>query len=955
MVGYAFLKSASKHVMAGRSDLYIAMARTAAQSGLTHAVEQILADYNQASLDVATGSGVQTVTDPPTFLDGPYRAPFTSLSKPNVLNYTQQDALDWDDVQSESPLVQAYATPIDQYYVRWHEYMASYKCPSGMAIYDGRGRYIEANRYNSQRQDPGAANPVPVAPLPFTDLTSANVADHENGLYLDDTLCRLTSGSAQQRRQAARYRLRYAVGIEDLNGHLLINPRASMNVDWTDPVNDYRVIPNWLDYSGYVLENMAMPISYWSNKNPQYSRTASLRIAHIFRGRGNATNVDRTVADGKPAVFPQMFRSTEKDMPFWLTGSANRRWWGWFTYDKTSYTTGGTLFGFDNSADPTFPAITPSAAGGQVLTPVGQPWSWPYAHAKMGPQYSWWDLLFSLRGTRYPSSTYQLGKDDPDRDGAYTDLLEPRINQAMSWSLFGRPLEHSSAAPNTWKWYQGRVNTPWQVNLLTATPQTISQMLSAYLPPYLKRLHWVKKEYYRRIGTVNGLDTYDTVPYQTSTIDITQQLPGLDILNGQACSGLSEFPVPDGGGAVSPNYYLPDTRTLTQCYPGELLRGDRGNGGLDPGEDANGNGVLDPGEDAALSDRLDDVGRYIDVDTGYGGAPTPGRCSTTLNPLLFTSGSDYSWTEDDPISAPPGNRTLVVQRLDPDKWTYKYSYFLDMVTAMTFAAAYARATWVQYPNEAFDPRTGFADPSLRDPLKCRTIEDIDRLFLREMGESMDNPGLPCADNPLVFSLQGNKAIWQVYSRPVSNTIKSLVTKDLIKTSGVSSAERAKVMERMLNDFRMSFLGSSPKYGDFRPLDFDGDTEVQCSCYDQNVLERTAAEQLYRTDRWKRADASGRGPAPTPYSAFPAATGSNPWFSFTGCFYIGKSRFYRVFVRGSIYDNLYRKPLAQETLESVLTVDPEGMQFGGGGSAEQRLLYFRWLESQDNATLPLHNR
>jgi len=136
------------------------------------------------------------------------------------------------------------------------------------------------------------------------------------------------------------------------------------------------------------------------------------------------------------------------------------------------------------------------------------------------------------------------------------------------------------------------------------------------------------------------------------------------------------------------------------------------------------------------------------------------------------------------------------------------------------------------------------------------------------------------------------------------------------------------MELMLNDFRMSFLGSSPGYSDnpvdatkeFRPLDFDGDGKAYCSCY-------------------STLDADG-----LPY----AQSGTKPtnYFTITGTFFMGKSHFYRVFSRGEIWDNLINIKVNDATLDSVLTVDPEG-----DNPTQTQFLYQRWFYNRFIGTLP----
>ena len=153
IVGYAFLRAATRQEMSGRTEMMIALARDAAQSGLTHATEQILTDYTAGSLAIADASGAITVTPPPTFLDGPYRAPFVSFTKPNILADTQTgNPIEDDDVQEENHLLMPLIRKTGGYdgFTGWHSDL-------GCNIYDGRGRYIEVNYYNVARPSPAAA------------------------------------------------------------------------------------------------------------------------------------------------------------------------------------------------------------------------------------------------------------------------------------------------------------------------------------------------------------------------------------------------------------------------------------------------------------------------------------------------------------------------------------------------------------------------------------------------------------------------------------------------------------------------------------------------------------------------------------------------------------------------------------------------------------------------------
>ncbi len=1040
MVAFAFLRSASRYAMSGRSELATALAREAAQSGLTHATEQILADYNCASLDIGSANGKATITSPPTFLDGPFRAPFVSLSHPNKLLSTENYTTELhDDVPEENHMLCPHMAPGDATYNWWHDSQSGYENTShfegGCLIYDARGRYYEANYYdfNTSRSAPTAANPSPITTIRFTDPAAPVPTGISRGLFLDDSFRRLTTGTPSDQRTDARYRLRYAIGVEDLGGHLLINPRARMNADWTDPDNDYRGTPNlpaWIEQSAYAMDNMIGSwIGYKNGNTYACLRAVPMGMAHIVRGRGTTTNADRKAPDnasdprqGLPATFPMMFRGQG-------VKSQYNRWHGYHVSESPgSYKPpigglGGRLYNWDNSADTRFASVTAKAAGGEVITPIAYlyegwsssplPWTFTYSHSLMGPMTGFYQTNFALQGARLPDGNNIKGDMDIaewDQAGgnyftneSWADGFRSQLNTI--YSPFGRSLAatlawcpSTSYRANDWcesggriyrcaktgvssagsppsgtgsaitdgtarwdyldtqkRWYHGRVSTPYHVNLLTAPPQVISQMLLAYIPPELKTLLYSRLDKYKRIridsftdawGKPYTKDAFDSSPYESTAISKNVVKPALDILTDLVGSGFSEFPAPastdPGGATVKPDYFQnpPDSRPIANRYPGPLCRGDSAN----------------PDEGS------DNLGKDIDVDSGYEGqGMTIARCTTTQNPLLFFGGGDMVSVYD--LKTPPGinDRIMEVTRIDPDKYVHKYSYFWDLTYAMTSTLSYARATWVQYPTTVFDPNPasanfGFVPADLRDPAACQTIEQIDALFLRQLGENFATPGTTCPQRPIVSNRTNyNSPIrFSLAGAPVSNTIRSLVTGDLLgTTSGVSSVERGKVMERMLNDYRMSFLGSSPDYADFRPLDFDGDTHVQCSCYAPNDLA-TPEEAKYHTDRWTPVEADGRGPAPTPYTKpVPAYTGTSPWFTVSGCFYIGKSHFYRIFVRGEVYDNLLRKPIATQNLESVLAVDPEAPAAPAPGrvSAEQRLLFQRWHHNPNTSELP----
>lgn len=135
--------------------------------------------------------------------------------------------------------------------------------------------------------------------------------------------------------------------------------------------------------------------------------------------------------------------------------------------------------------------------------------------------------------------------------------------------------------------------------------------------------------------------------------------------------------------------------------------------------------------------------------------------------------------------------------------------------------------------------------------------------------------------------------------------------------------RAKLMERVLNDWRMSFLGSAKSYVDtFRPKDFDGDGKVFCSGY----LEATAPDADTGLTCWQYVDPATVGDGPG-NGALPGDPGSDPTmrlyvFSVTGCLSFSRSHQYKILVRGELYDNVIGRAVAEKYLESALLVDPD---------------------------------
>ena len=1044
MVGYAFLRSIGRAEMSGKSEMLIALAREAALCGTAHAEQQAMLDHYAAALPVAGNAGTQTVAVAPTFLDGPYRAPFVSLYRPNDAAPSYDFAVPYNPQSSDdagalfAPFFYRTANA-GEFNVSWHDTV-------GAETLNGRGRYLEPGYLNLTRPDPDLPAPQPVVPVRFTDFGAAT-PELDDGLFLDEHLRRITTGTAADQRKQARYRLRYTLGVIDLDGHLLSNPVADLDWDWRNQDNGYRKPPQWLDASAQAWTNM---VALW----PGSVATTAHRMSHVFRGRGVISNSDRKwLADdqdalyGMPATFPWMFRATAvRKAYYWGHHTANGEagpYWKGLNHPilPTSPLHGGRLYEYAGWG--AAPSIRPSRDGGQILTPIhllSGSWPWlsgpkPYIHAYVGPQQSWFNQYFAL-STFMPANNALNGGGVPNADGPDGTGLAALTNYLLIPTPFGRRLESVPGNGPLTHWYQGRVDTPWHVNLLTAPPQVVSSMILAYLPPELKTLYWNREDWYIKIGEEVRTGS-DGKPYivelfsptvtSSKAVSVTETKPGLDLLNDQLGNGFREFPAPsspapttlveaaseikpDYGAVVAPwatatayrvghavhnggNVYRCigagtsaggpagtgtsindggatwsyvcttsisslDTRWVQDRYPGPLVRGDSNLAVADPN----------------LAQGSDNLGQYIDAD-----ARGPGWCTHTGQPLLYQGGSDKYLGV---IESPPPTRYSVWQRIDTSKVFYKHSYFWDMAYALSQAISIARAGWVQYPSPVFNPAAGFNPATLRDPLAYDSIEEIDALFLRQLGESFATPGSFPA-NPIVLSkdYKTEKTFGTVYyavsPTPATHNIKSLLTADLLKTaSGATSADRAKVMERMLNDFRLSFLGASPKYSDsFRPLDFDGDGKAMCSAYKIHPSATPEEISFKRTARWTAAP-GGQGAPLTPFDASdplyaaagpqandprygPRATPrfepdeATPWFCATGCFFIGKSHYFRFICRGEVFDNYLMKPVATQTLEKVVAMNPTPTE--GPQRNPIQTLFQRWHYNIMTTDLPRQAR
>jgi hypothetical protein len=964
------------------------LARAAARAGLDHAVEQILTDYNQTTMDVRTYSA--NAATPPsvsvpafTFLDGAYRAPFVSINYPNTTttwldsNISSSD----DDVRFEDYTLR----PMGWWW---------YETPNwwGQQMYDGRGRYYEPGYYNLAPLSAGST--VPVDATPFTS-PSAAVPQRAQAMFYDEQFRRIASvGDLQADRQNARYRLRYAVGVEDLSGHLLINPIPDMQM-LCGPglVTDYRTPAAnhpWMTTAINAVAGIAAV-----NNGGQFGA----QLEHIFQGRGYYNNADMdhtpsginvpTSKDHWPKTFPLMYRDHPEFNP--TTGSYDGvGCWNSFIDGQDSGGLTNNLYFYGGGSQGPFG----KKDGGEVLPPGGQNGTntnfWPYPdgsgllmHCLMGPVMSFENVAYAAHG----ESGYLMGNPEFDK---------------FAVTPFGRRLTttgYNPAGPNLW--YQGRVDTPLYFNLMTTPPSLIGGMLYAYIQPWVKVYQYTSVSWYELTGygPTTGWPTFSYLG--SNPIDPTLSANqgaayGRDLMvSSTAPNCFVQWAPPiraDGnppgannppnasGQVISPDYYATDIRPPLTIYPGPFMNGNAsisGQAGDDLGLNMDEQNILGfftngsycYGYDVYIPTYFLSYSAGTPSETyGYfqnqGGDPLANAVAWTTLPVpSMPNPNPPPATIPDPDSVPPpgwGTTTsdFVQKNPAPNQILHFYSYYFDLVGAMATAIAVFRTEYVQYGNVWYpNPASLFSNPANGSPpypndpcpSSYQSLRDLDRLFLAEMGESLDGAstdtptnlaakGLLKAYQP-TFSYNGttltNKTPPFLSTYVPKNNIWSLVQQQLLhnQDSSVSDAQRAHVMELMLNDFRMSFLGSSPEYSDvpsnpsleFRPLDFLGDGMAYCSCYGAS------------------ADKDNLPCAPV---------GTKPpsYFTLTGTFFIGKSHFYRVTSRGEVWDNLLNHKMDEATLDSVLCVDPEGTD-----PTQTQFLYQRWFANRYQAMLPAIKR
>lgn len=731
----------------------------------------------------------------------------------------------------------------------------------GMLLSNGLGRYIEPMHYHTDLvnrpisfhlEHPCAADPT--AYDPAVRRGEPWVPDRSDPLYLDSDLQPVSN------RAAARFRLRYAVNVEDLSGHLPL----SWQGEYDDGASDARIVAP--------------------------SQTDAAMTAEV----------NTTIANRYDASLYNMLA-----IPY-----RTKAWWGWLvahgrgfsnwthptgtaTYQMDRFPVLSTVIGgvperYSQSNFYQLPVLPDASMTPKPLVTYGHVWT-----SNRGP------VMSAFAGRAFLGHSHD---DTPALSYTFTPHGPRRI-----------------VAPMPATSLESYTDCPWQLNLPTTVPNAVTLMLYAYLPAEFKSRVYTKRKKWAFTGfNAEGVPQWDdaAIPDETA-LRIIGKTPAVDLFS-------------------SPGFSSNFTH-LGSGYPG-----------------------TDPQDAPALSSVphwRENLGRHIDLnETGF----VATSVEYTHRPPFWGMVQGYlpdlgdDFVEKAETTFVPLGEKWELQlsgagemlRLTADQgFAFGDSYYMDLATAFFHSVAVAQLAWMgdngassndfpldgrpQFPATvtavdlagflADGQPSGTRDRDMLDldadgdgevdsPSGFNTIRKVDAQFVRNMGEYF-GPKLVDAPNQGLYLVKYRPGSWphpanrltrardfaEAVTFTPSNNIYSLLTDS--DPAVKITPEEAALMELVLNDMRMSFFGASPQYPDFQGIDFDNDGTVRCSAY-------AGGSSPADLDRF------GVGPI-------------EHRFSLTGCFVMQKSRYFRAFIRGEIFDELRNVPVETTTLEMVYAIDPSG--------------------------------
>jgi hypothetical protein len=962
---FGFVRVAELQRNAGSATTPMLLARETALAGAQHALEQIVREHADPS-------------EPVTRLDGPAHAVFRPILFPWLRDKNQIDPrlpdsrlIGINDSTTEDLIPNCGWSLAWSYQRGGYAYGSIDPLNPALSNWDGRGRWYELEMTNP----PVASTPaIPAGGDATTGVIrfsdgDGELMDHRNGnandaasvatparcapIMYDRAWRRLPYANADEAvalRETARYRLRYAVGVRDLEGTLLVNP---------DPGLDWRAVNGNPDPTAYVDPAVARVVRAWhafphvvnlmTHSSAQVTGRfgAGARAGHVLIGRGSAANFARTsAADPWPRTFPLMYRGTYDPDRFWRHLRANPQNIGvaLWAMAPPEVVRGPFADLFANSSGGATGLISAGLApGGEQIANAGPSDAW--RHVLAGPQFSPLNVSLAMSG----------GQD-------MADASDGMVEEAMlGLTPFGQGVRKSGAADPT-------ADTPWSINALTAPQNVLRAVVLGSLPAGVLQVRYELKP----LSHPNGAN-YQRTPGTNST-EYWGVFRSRNLWVRTQSSALSRYEPParhQGNDRTQPVVLAPDYHVLsdrpgpdpvaqpaaaeqgfihpTLRYPGPVawnVASTNGNTGSAASWHDDLGMPINVSDQPLIRDIYFRKGTFDEDDDKYSIAATVRRsCNTDQNivdPFLAEFPTDIGWVhKDTAVDKNPKDKGTIGSDSLWDRMRQDYtasaiqvhtdSFYRDIVYAFANGVAMARLANCRLPVGDYTPTASDVAHSGVLTTRPTTVAELDALFLRCLGIDIANPASGpvqgwCGDGQ-------NKAVAFTPNANIFSVAGSGITRNVVLAIGeaptaVNATLLTQVMERMLNDFRLTLLGSHPSYTAFRPLDFNGDGRVACSGYAANPTHGPGT-MAYRCHVEQDAPASaGSGPAvATP-------------FSIAGNLKLGRSRFWEVWVRGEVFDNLSKRAVSQATVQTVFVVDPR--QAGAAARhQDSHVLYRRW--------------
>jgi hypothetical protein len=519
-----------------------------------------------------------------------------------------------------------------------------------------------------------------------------------------------------------------------------------------------------------------------------------------------------------------------------------------------------------------------------------------------------------LTGNASNTANYRIAADPIGPTQSWEVAARMGADSAVSYACtpFGRNTS-AVTAPNTpQRWYEGRTDCPWRINAPTAAPRVISMMILGYMPQEYRVFsgRQIAQSYEAANEDFDG----DGIKGEGWVTDNSES-PSVRTVAGTPYRSIPLF-----------DYKATYTANSGSSEFGNLFARDIFNYDFKAAVGFSGT-PADPAYPGLVAKAADGVPLnqwwHAELGKDIGDNRTSGRGPAAYPPM---HGQNRALLAIDGlvIGSSPRDRSVTPTVIESDaakhRWymggssfdvyndmmfRYSDSYWLDIAYALSHAVAATQYAWYGRTwggaTAVWPTLSGFAadvsgkpvlsidmdDDGVADaPAILATVADMDALFLCNLGEdASDRPGIAATKTMTGANTPGEV---EISALDIAGSIKAS------KTAGTISAHQAALMELVVNDVRMSFFGASPQYPGFRPLDLDGDGQAKSSAY-----------------------ASGSAVA---------GTAPERYFSLTGYFVMQKSRYYRAFVRGEVYDELRRLPIAQANLETVFAIDTDGDAF-----------------------------